>query len=602
MDQTNPNPATPNPQDNQPKKIDLDAGKQMATPSISGNPDTISINFTPQIPGLDKQEKINVAPVIENKASTGSLNLMSLEIKKDDLKKIDVSPVQNEAKKSLFGGLFGNKKEQASKPSSAWDKGLDTGKLPLNSESKIENKAADNKPEKTDFFNSSALQEKSGTSKLMENIVTQKARLEQPKIEDLLGKKSAILEKSIEQESLLKAKKKLRLMKTLALITAVVTISVNAYLYYQLSPGLNILGYINYNFDSNLRNDLFNLNQSLRGVQTDLNKYRYLSGQLYLNQFGYESTRFMDGVTGLTENSDQNARTEIASVVSEAKVRMPDLLAGAKQSLGQNIVVNTFKTRGEEADQGLSDEVEFQRELRLAIINEKKAVRDSNTEADSRSLLEEMNFLDNALKLVGNQKLLANLNTSTVEAFKIEADEYEQGTDSAQKASFKQYIDNLLASTKVNLATITNLRNERIKWSEVLDRAEKITNLVNAEHNSGLGLGNASQISYSGFEFNAETGKINLNGLNITRSGTNREVVTYLIEALEASPEFKNVTNRSFPLSRTNDQTTGLQEFSMNFKIEMEIERGAFSKLNNPIADLQAEKVAVVKVPVKRIK
>ncbi|MCC7431986.1 hypothetical protein IT412_00510 [Candidatus Peregrinibacteria bacterium] len=569
-------------------------GSDNKAPANPANPGSISINFTPQIPSLDKKSEDKIAIP----SSGPSLNLMSLEVKKEDLNKIDEQVKKEEpVKKGLFSGIFGGKKDQATpQPSKAWDQGLDTGKLNLDKPKVTE------APQKMDFFNSSALQEKSGSSKLMENIVTQKAKLEQPKLEDLLGKKSAILEKSIEQESLLKSKKKLRLVKTMAFVTAVAAIAVNGYLYYQLNPGVSLLGYVNYNFDNNLRNDLYNLNQSLRGVQTELNKYRYLSGQLYLNQFGYESTRFLDGVANLAENNDQTARAEIASVVGEAKAKLPELLAGSKQSLGQTIVVNTFKTRGEEQVDQATDESEFQRELRLAIINEKKAVRDANPESDSRTLQDEMSFLDNTLKLVGNQKLLANLNASTVDAFKIEADDYEQGNDPAQKASFKQYIDNLLASTKVNLATITNLRNGRIKWSDVLDRAEKITNQVNAEHNSGLGIGNASQISYSGFEFNSETGKVNLNGLNTTKSGTNREVVTYLIEALEASSEFKNVSNRSFPVSRTTDTTTGQEEFSMNFKIEMEIEKGAFSKLNNPIANLQAEKVAVVRVPVKKIK
>ncbi|MCC6643854.1 hypothetical protein IT411_03835 [Candidatus Peregrinibacteria bacterium] len=475
-------------------------------------------------------------------------------------------------------------------------------------------KSADNKPavlnleikksdlppaEKSEFFSSNALQEKAGSSKLMENIATQKAKLEQPKIEDLLGKKSTILEKSIEQETELKLRKKKRLIQFMAFVSALVMIGINSFLYFQLSPGINILGMFTYNFDSNLRNDLFNLNQSLRGVQTDLNKYRYLTGQLYLNQFGYESTRFLNGVNNLEEPGTELAKAEIQSVVDEAKNHLPELLAGAKANLGQAISVATYRTRGEEEIPPAQDELEFQRQLRNSIIGEKQNIKNAAAGEQTTTTEQELGFYDNALKLVGNTKLISKLQEQTTDAFKLEADEYAATNDPAQRSSFKQYIDDLLASTKVNLATIANLRNNRIELSAVMDRIEKITTKVNSDHNSGLGSANASSISYSSYEFNTESNHVAINGINTTESGTNREVITFLIEAFESSPEFKNVTLRSFPVSRTTDPSTGAIEYSMSFKIDLEIESGAFSKNNAPVADLNTPKVATIKVPVK---
>jgi hypothetical protein len=330
-------------------------------------------------------------------------------------------------------------------------------------------------PDKTEFFSSNALQEKAGGSKLMENITSQKAQLEKPKMADLLGKKSTILEKSIEQESQLKLTKKLRMMQSAALFAAVVAVAANGYFYYQLSPGADLLGFAKYNFDSNLRNDLFNLNQSLKSVQTDLNKYRYLTGQLYLNQFGYESTRFVDGIANLENPSQVAEKSEIQSIVAEAKNKMPSLLAGVKKNLAQSVTVDTYTTRGEETVDPTMIESEFQRELRLAISSEKKTLRDNSSQSNLEVPVSALAFFDNAAKLVGNAKLISNLNARTVDAFKTEADQYEQSNDAAQRAAFRGYIDNLLASTKVNLATISNLRNSRIKWSEVIDRIEKIT-------------------------------------------------------------------------------------------------------------------------------
>ncbi len=293
-------------------------------------------------------------------------------------------------------------------------------------------------------------------------------------------------------------------------------------------------------------------------------------------------------------------KAETQSVVTEAKEKMPLLLAGSQQNLTKPLTVSTFKTRGEEELEPAAQEAAFQRELRQAIGSEKAALQSSTTQSGLPSSNAELVIFDNAVKLVGNTKLISNLNASTVDAFKLDADEYEQYADPAQRAGFRTFIDNLLASTKVNLATITNLRNSRVKWSEVIKRLETITNQVNSEHNTGLGANNASKIIYSSFSFNTDTGAISINAVNTTRSGTNREVVTYLIEALEASTEFKNVSNRNFPLSKTKD-AAGRVEYTLNFKIDLDTEDGAFSKLNTPIADLQSrQQIAAKKVPVRR--
>lgn len=598
-----------------PKK-DQGASDPVAKPENSSE---ISINFTPKVPITEKTADNTVPP-------TSATPLISLNVKKSDLEKAaslkpDSAPKADApapAKKGLLAGFFGKKDQAAdslkTKPSTAWGTAMDVSpeKKPLvpTASPATPDKPAPLKPElakpepaatdKKDFFTSSALQQKAGTSKLVENIATQKARLEEPKMEELLGKKSTILEQSIEQEAIYKMKKKLRVVQFMAFVVAVLAISVNGFLYYQLSPGVNVLGYLNYNFESNLRNDLFNLNENLRAVQTDLSKYQYLSGQLYLNQFGYESTRFLDSVTNLEEQVPASQRAEMESVVEEAKNHMPDLLAGAQANLSAPLAVETYPTRGEEVvDPALAD-ITFQNNLKQAINTEKLALKASGSNGSGSLPTAELAFFDNTIKLVGNNKLLSNLNAYTVDAFTAEADLFANNNDPAQRLAFRTYIDNLLASTKVNLATITTLRNSRIKWSEVMSRLEMITNQVNTEHNSGLGAGNGSVITYSSYDFNSETGTISINAINTTRSSTNREVVTYLIEALEASPEFKNVSNRNFPLSKTLD-AEGNTTYSLNFKISMELEKGAFSKLNSPIEDLNnGQQVAKLKVPVKR--
>lgn len=605
--------------------------KDLQNGSNSNKPDAISINFSPKIPGgvetsaTDKIEKPvnNLTPLSDKQTPIISLNLT-----KDDLNKAVDIQEENKDEKShkqgFFSSLFSKKANDNTKPSSAWDGALDvksekkdekeqtadnqveiknnkttlpnnTGIKPLKKGEDLPVLKLNNEKDKVDFFASASLKEKAGTSKLMENITSQKSQLEQPNIEDLLGKKSKILEKSIEQESILNLKKKLRFAQAMTAFILLLMVGVNSFLYYELSPGMDIIGYIHYNFDSNLRNDLFNLNQSLKSVQTELNKYNVLSGQLYLDQFGYESTKFLDGINQLETPGLASNKNIVQSLVSESKINMPIMLEGAKNHLSKNITIETYTTRGEEKPDELTTQSEFQNMLKEAISKEKKDFIESNSQSDLAIPNTSLVFFDNAYNLVGNTKFLNSLKSRTVDAFKIDADDYENNKDIVEREKFQKFINDLLASTKVNFAIITNLKNERIEWTNVIDRLEQIANKVNNDHNTGLHLYNNSVIEFNNFDLNSHSGHISINGSNTTNSGTNREVITYLIEALESSIEFKNVSNRNFPLSKSVN-ATGQETYTMNFKIDLDIENGAFSKSNKPIADLSSKpKVAVKK-------
>ncbi len=605
--------------------------KDLQNGSNINKPDAISINFSPKIPnGVQTSSTDKTEVPVNNPVSLSGKQtpIISLNLTKDDLNKVGEIPEVNKDEKSnkqgFFSGLFAKKANNNTKPSSAWNGALDV-KIDKNNEEKqaIDSKAEEkndktiltntteikaekknedmpvlklnNENEKVDFFSSTNLKEKAGTSKLMENITSQKSLLEQPKIEDLLGKKSKILEKSIEQESIFNLKKKLRFAQAMTVFILVLMVGVNSFLYYELSPGMDILGYIHYNFDSNLRNDLFNLNQSLKSVQTEFNKYNILSGQLYLDQFGYESTKFLDGISQLESPGLASSKNIVQSLVSEAKLNMPVMLEGAKNNLSKNIVIETYSTRGEDKLDELAIQSEFQSMLKESIKKEKKDFIDSNSQSDLVIPNTSLVFFDNAYNLVGNTKFLNSLKSRTVDAFKIDADDYENNPDTVEREKFRKFIDDLLASTKVNFAIITNLKNERVEWTNVIDRLEQITNKVNTDHNTGLNQYNNSVIIFSNFDLNSNSGHISINGSNTTSSGTNREVITYLIEALESSIEFKNVSNRNFPLSKSTN-SMGQEIYTMNFKIDLDIENGAFSKSNKPIADLSSKpKVAVKK-------
>jgi len=379
-----------------------------------------------------------------------------------------------------------------------------------------------------------------------------------------------------------KLKKKLRGRKVITLLLLIVALGANGYFFYQLSPSLSIFGIDLFNFDNNLLASANQTNSNLSAVQTNINKYRFLSGELYLNQFSFDMVRFFDGVGQLSDPATIDARGAIENQLTTLKNEAPKLLASAKTNLTQNITTPLIDVPQNQNDVNLDPQLQFQKDLRRAISQEKgQLLIASQNSGMTESLQREINFLNNTNALVGNRKVINALNAISPDNLIKNMNDYQNSTDPAQKQQFKTQIMNIIGSTKNPLATISNLKSTKINWTNKISAIDLIAKKVNAEHNSGTN--SNSSITFSSFDLNGTDKKVSFSGLNKTNDGTNREVVTFLIEALEASPQFKNVNNRTFPLSKDMNPVTGKKIYSMNFRIDMELESNGFDTNNTPL-------------------
>lgn len=451
-----------------------------------------------------------------------------------------------------------------------------------------------NSTAKNDIFSSiGAKSESKNNNNLVENISSQKELNSSPSLKSILGN-SSMLEKSLQQEQELSLRKKSRIVQTLFAIVFIAFLLVQGFFYYELSPGLNLANVYTFSFDQNLNNKIGDINKNLRSVQTLINKYNYLSAQLYLNEFSFLSGKFIDGVSKLNSNDDLQDKTTLQSDIEDAKTKLPEILTKIKKVLTVPFVVELYPTT---AGENLSPEeiqTNFENDLRIAFTTDKKDLLKAASTPTSEQI-EGAKFIDNASKLVGNQKLLTALKNFSAENFKKDLDAYEKGDDPVQKKKIQDYIATVLSSTRIDLATITSIKNTRIEWASIIDKIKNITDTVNNEHNAGTQ--NESTFTYSGYEFNSDANTIILSGINTTKGGTNTSVMSNLIDSFEASPYFENVTNRSFPKAKSM-APTGETNYTMNFKIDLGLEKDQSSIKNAPIA----LKLSTQKLGVKRKK
>jgi len=368
-----------------------------------------------------------------------------------------------------------------------------------------------------------------------------------------------ILQKSLNEEKESKLKRKLRLVQAVFVIIFFAAVASVFYFYSELNPNFDLFGI-------NTTQRLAVVNDNLRSVQTTINAYRYKAAQLSLNRFSYASDRFLDVVnSNLTTTQTQYTQT------------LPSFLEDIKTQLSEDIVVPTVRSDAE--DELTAEEIQKRAEddLRNALLEERLAIT-SNGEL-TLSNEQDLELIDNTIKIVGNKLLLSTVKNASVDNFKADLETYISEPDDAKSEKLLGFISKLLASMKSGIATIGSIKSERIEWSEIIKRIEEVTKNVDPTFGSTVDAESGSSIVYTGYDFETGTNKIVLSGNTKTKTADNFTLITRLIDFFEESTYFKNVEMRSF--SKSGDFETG---FTSNFKLDLEIETDGSSEKNAPIA------------------
>jgi len=415
-------------------------------------------------------------------------------------------------------------------------------------------------------------QAKKEESKMISSIISQKDVAQKSK--SILGP-APTLEKSLEQEKEASSKRKLRLYQFIFVSIFVAAGAMSFYFYSELSPDFSLFG-------ANTTQRLADTNTNVRQVQTLVNKDRYLAAQLKLNEFSYQSDRFLSSVAKANDPTINSFdKRAIFADLEESKQALPVLMGEIREILSKDIVAET--RRSEKEPEQTPDELlaAAQEDLRGALRAEKNKFNQKTT--DPQEILD-IKLVDNATKLVGSRALVAALQATSSDAFQKQLEEYAAAPDPQKLKGVQDVIGKVLSSTKSDLATIAEIKRNRIEWSTIIGQIKEETLNIDKNFNQPLLYDTLGGVVYNGYEFDTNSNKIVLSGTTKTPDASNFTLMSNLIDQLENSRYFQDVDMRSF----TKSKGTTTNEFLANFKIDLGLETAGFSEENAPL-NLQSD-------------
>jgi len=393
--------------------------------------------------------------------------------------------------------------------------------------------------------------------KMIESIASDKSAAA-AKLKPILGNAPA-LQKTMEQEKEMRLKKKLRSRQMLFVTTFILAAGMAFYFFSELSPDFNLFG-------PNTTTRLTDVNKNLRGLQTNINKYRYFAAQLDLNRFSYVAEQYMDKTGKIADPSTPAAqKSQFTADIAESENELPIILERLRTNLSQEVVVKTFRSDAEVEKTDDTIRQEFEEDLRTALRSDKSLISTTST---GEANLQDLKLIDNTLKLVGNNILIGTIRGTSVDKFKTDLADYSAKPDDVSKRNAMQALfSSLLSTTQSDIATISGVKSSRINWTTVIKQMETVTSETDKNFGKGL-FETLGGIVYTGYEFDTQSGKIVLSGLTKTNDASNFTLLSNLIDDMESSPYFEKVDMRSFSKSGTTE--TG---YSANFKLDLTLQK-----------------------------
>ncbi len=416
-------------------------------------------------------------------------------------------------------------------------------------------------PSGINIFSQSAPAEKTkeATPKMLTSIIAGKSEAAS-KLKPILGNAS-VMQKTLEQEKEYRLKKKLKMIQVVFTLVFLLSGLAMLYFYTELSPSFNLFG-------PNTTARLADINKNLAGLQTNINKYRYLAAQQDLNEFSFLADDFMDKASKISDpGTSVTVKAQLSASISELKNSLPTVLTRVKANLGQDIVVGTYRSEAEPEMTEDAIRQQFETDLRNSLTAYKTELGQGAENAQA------VRMVENAIKLVGNQPLLGAIKGISIDSLKKDLDDYVSAPDEIKRKKLQTIFAAILSTTKSDIATVGALKSNRINWSFIIKQIEIVTVATDKSFNTP----NAS-IFYSGYEFDTQANKVVLSGTTKTKDAGNFTVMSSLIDALEDSDYFTDVEMRSFSKSPSDSY------YEATFKIDLSLETDSDANSDKPVS------------------
>jgi hypothetical protein len=327
------------------------------------------------------------------------------------------------------------------------------------------------------------------------------------------------------------SKRNLKLIRNVFVSLLVVALLTIGFFYIELNPDFDLFANMR---GPNTTQKLLNNEKATITKQTSINQKNYLLMTYYLQELSYFA--------------DTYAKSRNNSSIDPAELT----------NLQENILTTyeniQFKWNEPIISGGIENQI-FQDELKNAIRSELVQLR---KEEQTEDVVAQLATYETALKLINNKQFDAFLKKNT------DSIRNELKNNDDQLFALTQEILNIVQS---DFSSISELKQNRIEWSRIVNEIEKVTKSVDTLYNTGF-FDELGGIQYSGYNFDIKTNRIILTGKAKRDNGSTFSLIANLIDAIEQSSMFENADNRSYPKSGSEEEG-----YTSSFRIELSLKK-----------------------------
>ncbi|MBI2634665.1 hypothetical protein HYW82_03300 [Candidatus Peregrinibacteria bacterium] len=309
----------------------------------------------------------------------------------------------------------------------------------------------------------------------------------------------------------------------------------------------------------NTSKNLATANQEIISLQTNLNVVRFLRLKSHLDQFSQNGDIFIQNFDTVKSHTAANKdKTAALQYVKDLKKDLRESFITIR-----SIFQSTFAAPL--IDQEYADtaalQTMYEQELRLALNNKASFYKDNNEEKARR----EYKNYSQAINLVGGQQLANAFITM----------DFDAATDQELYAFIKN-VNTLIVN---DLTIIQEIKNGRIKWSDIINEIALRTGAVDQNYTEDF-YNELGGIRYTSYDFDSANKRISIIGETKRFDTTNFTMIADLIDELNRSGFFENAGMKSF--SKSGSLENG---YTATLKLDLDLQQDeimASDKTINP--------------------
>jgi len=393
-----------------------------------------------------------------------------------------------------------------------------------------------------------------------------------PSLRSILGAQS-----KVSVTVLYEAEKKRRTTALVAMDFALIgALAVFAFFYFQLNPNATFLQKT-FKTKSNVAVQFDASNARLEKAQTEYNLFNYMSARVILDDINTQIDPYQkQNEIFLSNHATPTEKLIAEEELKKSSIKIVSSLKSLKEILAQPLGKHTF-TLTQVTDVERDKKYET---LLVAALND-RALQFRGSAENGDSSIQNQNQQAQGINAV----LLLVQNKSFLNLIK------DRDLESLGSADLSKLLISIREQSTDEFSTIQSITKKRLMWSEVIQDVHFVTSKVDTLYGQGLYDLNGG-FQYTGYGFDAETGKISIRGSTKTSNSKTFSFISALVERIEGSRKFKNVDLPTFSKSKgENGEYTSSLNLSFDLQGADEVD-SRDDKLSVDIKNLEtAEKI-----------